>query len=154
MKSEAAAKATAAQSTPSRLPSIANCLTGAPLRMELRLLEFQNRRGELRVFVLFLLTCRLLRRASPHEGYPAPQGATSLGDPPTRRVRDAVGPSPAAARVERCVYITNPLMVRPNGSPATATARQRGFQLPLLVKMFCNQSCGNKHMDMLNLLLG
>ena len=75
-------------------------------------------------------------------------------DGPTRRVRDAVGPSPAAARVERCVYITNPLMVRPNGSPAPATARQRGFQLPLLIKMFCNQSCGNKHMDMLNLLLG
>ena len=78
MKSEAAAKATAAQSTPSRLPSIANCLTGAPLRMELRLLEFQNRRGELRVFVLFLLTCSLFRRASPHEGYRAPQGATNL----------------------------------------------------------------------------
>ena len=73
---------------------------------------------------------------------------------PSRRVRDAVGPSPAAARVERCVYITNPLMVRPNGSPAPATARQRGFQLPLLIKMFCNQSCGNKHMDMLNSLLG
>ena len=73
---------------------------------------------------------------------------------PTRRVRDAVGPSPAAARVERWVYITNPLMVRPNGSPAPATARHRGFQLPLLIKMFCNQSCGNKHMDMLNLLLG
>ena len=74
--------------------------------------------------------------------------------PPTRRVRDAVGPSPAAARVERCVYITNPLMVRSNGSPASAIARQRGFQLPLLIKMFSNQSCGNKHMDMLNLLLG
>ena len=72
----------------------------------------------------------------------------------TRRVRDAVGPSPAAARVERCVYITNQLMVRPNGSPAAAIARQRGFQLPLLSKMFSNQSCGNKHMDMLNLLLG
>ena len=53
MKSEAAAKATAAQSTPSRLPSIANCLTGAPLRIELRLLEFQNRHGELRVFLYF-----------------------------------------------------------------------------------------------------
>ena len=36
----------------------------------------------------------------------------------------------------------------------TAIARQRGFQLPLLIKMFSNQSCGNKHMDMLNLLLG
>ena len=35
------------------------CRTGAPLRIELRLLEFQNRRGELRVFVLFLLTCSL-----------------------------------------------------------------------------------------------
>ena len=73
---------------------------------------------------------------------------------PTRRVRDAVGPSPAAARVERCVYITNSLMVRPNGSPAPATARQRGFQLPLLIKLLYNQSCGHKQMDMLNLLLG
>ena len=73
---------------------------------------------------------------------------------PSWRVRDAVGPSPAAARVEWCVYITNSLMVRPNGSPAPATVRQRGFQLPLLIKMFCNQSCGNKQMDMLNLLLG
>ena len=73
---------------------------------------------------------------------------------PTRRVRDAVGPSPAAARVERCVYTTNSLMVRPNGSPAPATARQRSFQLPLLIKLFCNQSCGHKQMDMLNLLLG
>ena len=73
---------------------------------------------------------------------------------PTRRVRDAVGPSPAAARVERCVYITNPLMVRPNGSPAPAIARQRGFQLPLLINLFCKQSCGHKQMDMLNLLLG
>ena len=72
---------------------------------------------------------------------------------PLRQAQQA-GPSPAAARVERCVYITNPLMVRPNGSPAPATARQRGFQLPLLIKMFCNQSCGNKHMDMLNSLLG
>ena len=73
---------------------------------------------------------------------------------PKRRVRYVVGPSPAAARVERCVYITNPLMVRPNGSPAPATARHRGFQLPLLIEMFGNQSCGNQHMDMLNLLLG
>ena len=82
------------------------------------------------------------------------QTHTTTPRPPTRRVRDAVGPSPAAARVERWVYITNPLMVRPNGSPASAIARQRGFQLPLLIKMFSNQSCGNKHMDMLNLLLG
>ena len=52
------------------------------------------------------------------------------------------------------MYITNPLMVRPNGSPAPATARHRGFQLPLLIEMFGNQSCGNQHMDMLNLLLG
>ena len=81
-------------------------------------------------------------------------GHAALRARPTRRVRDAVGPSPAAARVERCVYITNLLMVRPNGSPAPATVRQRGFQLPLLIKMFCNQSCGNKQMDMLNLLLG
>ena len=52
------------------------------------------------------------------------------------------------------MYITNPLMVRPNGSSASAIARQRVFRLPLLIKMFSNQSCGNKHMDMLNLLLG
>ena len=50
--------------------------------------------------------------------------------------------------------VTDSLMARPNGSSAPATARQRGFQLPLLIKMFSNQSCGNKHMDMLNLLLG
>ena len=103
---------------------------------------------------------RRVRRPFPYFGAarryackPAPSVPTSQ-PPPTRRVRDAVGPSPAAARVERCVYITNPLMVRPNGSPASAIARQRGFQLPLLIKMFSNQSCGNKHMDMLNLLLG
>ena len=46
----------------------------APLRIELRLLEIQNNRGELRDYVLFVLTCRLFRRASPHEGYRAPQG--------------------------------------------------------------------------------
>jgi hypothetical protein len=57
---------------PSALPV---CRTGAPLRIELRLLEIQNHRGELRVHVLFVLTCRLFRRASPHEGYRAPQGA-------------------------------------------------------------------------------
>ena len=37
----------------------------APLRIELRLLDFQNRRGELRVFVLLFLTFSLFRRASP-----------------------------------------------------------------------------------------
>ena len=51
------------------------------------------------------------------------------------------------------MYITKSLMGRPNGSPAPATARQRGFQLPLLIKVFCIQSCGHKQMDMLNLLL-
>ena len=39
---------------PSRQCSIASCRTGAGLRIELRLLEFQNRRGELRVYVLFV----------------------------------------------------------------------------------------------------
>ena len=53
-----------------------------------------------------------------------------------------------------CVYHEPVVMVRPNGSSASAIARQRGFRLPLLIKMFSNQSCGNKHMDMLNLLLG
>ena len=37
-----------------------------PVENELRLLEFQNRRSELRVYVLLVLTCRLFRRASPH----------------------------------------------------------------------------------------
>ena len=73
---------------------------------------------------------------------------------PKRRVRDVVGPSPAAARVERCVNVTDSLMARPNGSAAPATARQYGFQLPLLLKMFCNQSCGHQQVDMLSLLLG
>ena len=66
---------------PSRQCSIASCRTGAPLRIELRLLQFRNRRGELRVFVLFVLTCTLFRRASPHEEYRAPppggQGRTA-----------------------------------------------------------------------------
>ena len=62
---------------------------------------------------------------------------------PKRRVRDVGGPSPAAARVERCVNVTNSLMVRPNGSSAPATAQQRGFQLPLLLKLFCNKPCGH-----------
>ena len=72
---------------------------------------------------------------------------------PKRRVRDVVGPSPAAARVERCVNVTDSLMARPNGSSAPATARQYGFQLPLLLKLFCNQSCGHQQVDMLSLLL-
>ena len=50
--------------------------------------------------------------------------------------------------------VTDSLMARPNGSSAPATARRYGFQLPLLLKLFCNQSCGHKQMDMLNLLLG
>ena len=61
---------------------------------------------------------------------------------------------PAAARVERCVNVTNSLMARPNGSSASATARQHGFQLPLLLKLFSNQSCGHQQLDMLSLLLG
>ena len=50
--------------------------------------------------------------------------------------------------------ITDSLMVRPNGSSAPATARHYGFQLPLLLKLFCNQSCGHQQVDMLSLLLG
>ena len=61
---------------------------------------------------------------------------------------------PAAARVERCVNVTDSLMARPNGSSASATARQHGFQLPLLLKLFSNQSCGHQQLDMLSLLLG
>jgi hypothetical protein len=45
-------------------------------------------------------------------------------------------------------------MARPNGSSAPATARHYGFQLPLLLKLFCNQSCGHQQVDMLSLLLG
>ena len=50
--------------------------------------------------------------------------------------------------------VTNPLMARPDGSSASATARQHGYQLPLLLKLFHNQSCGHKQLDMLSLLLG
>ena len=50
--------------------------------------------------------------------------------------------------------VTDSLMARPNGSSAPATARQYGFQLPLLLKLFCNQSCGHQQVDMLSLLLG
>jgi hypothetical protein len=52
------------------------------------------------------------------------------------------------------VNVTNSLMVRPNGSSAPATAQQRGLQLPLLLKLFCNQPCGHKQVDMPCLLLG
>ena len=61
---------------------------------------------------------------------------------------------PAAARVERCVNVTDSLMARPNGSSAPASARQYGFPLPLLLRLFCNQSCGHQQVDMLSLLLG
>ena len=50
--------------------------------------------------------------------------------------------------------VTDSLMARPNGSSVPATARQRGFQLSLLLELFCNQSCGHKQLDMLSLLLG
>ena len=50
--------------------------------------------------------------------------------------------------------VTNSLMVRPNGSSAPATAQQRGFQLPLLLKLLCNKPCGHKQVDMPCLLLG
>ena len=73
---------------------------------------------------------------------------------PKRRVRDVGGPSPAAARVERCVNVTDSSMARPDGSSASATARQHVFQLPLLPKLFHSQSCGHKQLDMLSLLLG
>ena len=39
----------------------------APLRSELRLLAFQNRRGELRLSILVVRTCSHFRRAPPHE---------------------------------------------------------------------------------------
>ena len=50
--------------------------------------------------------------------------------------------------------VTDSLMARPNGSSAPATARHYGFRLPLLLKWFCNQSCGHQQVDMLSLLLG
>ena len=50
--------------------------------------------------------------------------------------------------------VTNSSMARPDGSSASATARQHGFQLPLLLKWFHSQSCGHKQLDMLSLLLG
>ena len=50
--------------------------------------------------------------------------------------------------------VTASLMARPNGWSASATARQHGFQLPLLLKLFSHQSCGHQQLDMLSLLLG
>ena len=50
--------------------------------------------------------------------------------------------------------VTNSSMARPDGSSASATARQHVFQLPLLPKLFHSQSCGHKQLDMLSLLLG
>ena len=46
--------------------------------------------------------------------------------------------------MERCVNVTDSLMARPNGSSASATARQHGFQLLLLLKLFSHQSCGHR----------
>ena len=44
---------------------------------------------------------------------------------PKPRVRDVVGPSPAAARVERCVNVsTDSLVARLNGSSAPCVATQ------------------------------
>ena len=73
---------------------------------------------------------------------------------PKRRVRDVGGPSPAAARVERCVNVTDSSMARPDGSSASATAQQHVFQLLLLPELFHSQSCGHQQLDMLSLLLG
>jgi len=47
----------------------------APLRIELRLLDFQNRRGEVRISRLVVRTCSHFRRAPPHEEPSAPKGA-------------------------------------------------------------------------------
>ena len=46
----------------------------APLRIELRLLDFQNRRGEARISILVVRTCSDFRRAPPHEEPFAPKG--------------------------------------------------------------------------------
>ena len=50
--------------------------------------------------------------------------------------------------------VTNPLMARPDGSSASATARQHGFLLPRLLKLFSHQWCGHQQLDMLSSLLG
>ena len=50
--------------------------------------------------------------------------------------------------------VTASLMARPNGWSVSATARQHGLQLPLLLKLFIHQSCGHQQLDMLSLLLG
>ena len=44
-------------------------------------------------------------------------------------------------------------MARCDDSEASATARHRKFQLPLLLELLCNQPQNNKLMDMLNLVL-
>ena len=57
------------------------------------------------------------------------------------------------------VNITDSLMAHPNAArrrPRLLGKRSGcGFQLPLLLKLFCNyQSCGHQQVDMLSLLLG
>ena len=47
----------------------------APLRIELRLLDLQNRRGELRISLLVVLTCSHFRRAPLTKNLSAPKGA-------------------------------------------------------------------------------
>ena len=49
---------------------------------------------------------------------------------------------------------TDSLMARCDDSEASATARQREFQLPLLLGLLCNQPQNHEQVDMLNLLLG
>ena len=81
---------------------------------------------------------------------------------PKRRVRDVAGPSPAVARVERCVNVTDSLlMARPSGSSASPRllgSKVRGVSAaaacPNCCAISCVRMCGNKQMDMLSLLLG
>ena len=47
----------------------------APLKIELRLLDLQNRRGELRISLLVVLTCSHFRRAPLTKNLSAPKGA-------------------------------------------------------------------------------
>ena len=49
--------------------------------------------------------------------------------------------------------VTDSLIARCDDSEASATARQRELQLPLLLELLCNQPQNHKRMDMLNLLL-
>jgi hypothetical protein len=98
--------------------------SGASWLGSARLGKGEGEKGEGEAYLLTLLTrCRPLKE----------NGAFGMSLVRLRRPRVPCG------GVESCVNVTDSLMARPNGSSAPATARQNGFQLPLLLNLFCTR---------------